>query len=321
MENQLYKMRNCSLKNIISFVILFVSINSFAQQETLFTQYMYNMSIINPGYATSDVGTINLGGMYRTQWVGVGGAPDSGLLFAHTALSDKVEVGFNLLNDQRGDGVLADTKINVDFAYVLKVSEGTKLSLGLKGGMSLFSANVSSLSGSINNPYVSNESYVLPNVGVGGFLFGDKYYVGISSPNLLSTDKSKTVGAIATSTEVQSIHYYLTGGYVFDLSENLKYKPSLMLRAEPSVPLSIDINNNVLINNKLEVGLGYRHNADLMANVVFSITPKLRIGYAYDYALFNDLQDFSSGSHEIMLLWDLGGIKRSISYDKSPRFY
>lgn len=314
-------MRNCSLKNIISFVVLFVSINSFAQQETLFTQYMYNMSIVNPGYATSDVGTINVGGFYRTQWVGVGGAPDSFNLFAHTALSEKVELGFNLVNDQIGDGVMADTNINADFAYVLQLSENAKLSFGLKGGVSLFSADVSSLSGSVGNQYVSNESYALPNVGVGAFFFADKYYLGISSPNLLSTSKTKTVGTIKSTSEVQSVHYYLMGGYVFNLSENLKYKPSLMLRAEPSVPLSVDINNNVLINNKLEIGVGYRHNADLMANVVFSVTPKLRIGYAYDYALFNELQDFSSGSHEIMLLWDLGGIKRSVSYDKSPRFY
>ncbi len=318
MFKQLINMKNCNLKNIFSFVILFVSINSFAQQDALFTQYMYNMSVINPGYATNDVGTINVGGIYRTQWVGVTGAPDSGSFFAHSALTDKVEVGLSFVNDKIGEGVWNSNRISGDFAYVLPVSDRNKLSFGIKAGVSLFNSNASSLRG---GNLIANESYALPNIGVGAFYFGDKYYIGLSSPNLLKTNKSTVVSNIKTSTELQSIHYYLTGGYVFDLSSSLKYKPSFMLRAEPSVPMSFDITNSFLINEKVELGISYRLKSDITGNVLFSVSPKLRIGYAYDYAAFNKLNTFSSGSHEIMVLFDLGGVGNSISYDKSPRFY
>lgn len=321
MDNELISMKNCNIKNLISFAILFITINGFAQQDALFTQYMYNMSVVNPGYATDNLGVVNLGGLYRTQWVGATGAPKSATFFAHTPLSEKVEVGLSFVNDQIGGGILDNNNIFADFAYVLPVSDESKLSLGIKAGASFFNVNTQALRTTEGaDPSLFNISSVLPNVGVGAFYFHDSYYVGLSAPNLLESRQTSNANGIQTSTQVKSIHYFLTGGYIFDLTSSLKYKPSLMLRSVMHAPVSVDINNNVLINEKLELGIGYRVSTGFMGNVVFNIQPNLRVGYAYDYTT-NNLGKYNSGSHEIMLLFNLDALKQYISYDKSPRFY
>lgn len=312
-------MKNYNMKNLIYLVILFVSMNSFAQQEPLITQYMYNMSVINPAYATNDIGVINMGGLYRTQWVGAKGAPQTGTFFAHTPLSERVEVGLSFVGDKIGGGAISQNNIFADFAYVLPVSYTAKLSLGIKAGGSFFNRDIANLETTQADPTFFNSSSILPNVGVGAFYFDENYYVGVSSPNLLKSEVASDKNGVVTS-QVKSIHYYFTGGYVFELSDALKYKPSFMARVVSSAPLSFDLNNSILINEKFEVGVGYRFGNAVMANAVINITPNLRVGYAYDYTT-TIVNKYNSGSHEIMLLFNLDGLKKSLSYDKSPRFY
>jgi type IX secretion system PorP/SprF family membrane protein len=321
MDKELISMKNCNIKNLISLVVLFVTVNSIAQQDALFTQYMYNMSVINPAYATADQGVINFGGLYRTQWVGLEGAPKTGSFFAHTPLSEKIEVGISFVNDQIGAGIINENNVFADFAYIIPVSDDAKLSFGLKAGASFFNLNAANLTRSQQNDGAFVDmSAAMPNLGVGAFYFAEKYYIGFSAPNLFQTQRIESTNGIATTTQVQSVHYFLTSGYVFDLTPNLKYKPSFMLRSVLEAPVSFDINNNVLINEKFEVGIGYRLRDSFMGNFIFSVNPSLRIGYAYDYNTSN-LGNFNSGSHEIMLLFNLEGLKQYVSYDKSPRFY
>lgn len=321
MKKESINMKNRIMKNIISFAVLLISITSFAQQDALFTQYMYNMSVINPAYATNNPGVVNFGGLYRTQWVGMEGAPRTGTFFAHTPLNEKVEVGLSFVNDQIGGGIINQNNVFGDFAYVLPVSDEAKLSLGLKAGASFFNLNAANLDRGVDaDAAFGNVSKVLPNIGVGAFYFHDRYYVGFSAPNLLQNQTTATVNGIQTSVQTKSIHYFLTGGYIFDLTSNLKYKPAFMFRSVMSAPVSFDITNNVLINEKLELGIGYRINTAVIGNVIFSIKPNLRIGYSYDYST-NSLQKYNSGSHEILLLFNLDALKQFGSYDKSPRFY
>lgn len=303
--------------------IMVLSFQSNAQQDPQFTQYMYNMSVINPAYATANEGTLNLGGHYRTQWVGLEGAPKTGSFFAHTPINDKIEMGISFTNDNIGD-IVNENNIFADFAYVLPVGIESKISLGLKAGFTFFDATFDGFilqSGNQTTDVAFNEniSKAFPNLGIGAFFFTDNYYLGLSAPNMLSTKHIETENGVK-ATGVQNVHYFFTGGYVFGINEKLKLKPAFMAKAVSGAPLALDVTANVLINEKLEAGLGYRLGDAVSALVNFRISPDLRIGYAYDYTTSN-LGSFNSGSHEIFVLFDvdLFGFKKG--YDRSPRFF
>jgi type IX secretion system PorP/SprF family membrane protein len=306
---------------------LMLSTDIKAQQDPQFTHYMYNMSVINPAYATDNPGVINLGGLYRAQWVGVEGAPTTGTFFAHTPLSKRVEVGLSFVNDQIG-GVVNENNLYADFAYVVPVSENTKISFGVKAGATLFSTNFNGFQYSSPLPdaaFQNNISRVFPNVGAGTYLFGSNYYVGLSVPNLLQTKHLERRDGI-TTTGVESIHFFLTSGYVFTFNgnDNLKVKPAFMAKGVEGAPIALDLTTNILFNNKFEAGVGYRLGDSVSGLASFYVTPTFRIGYAYDYTLTN-LRNFNSGSHEVFVLFDLGKSKSSSDktngYDKSPRFF
>ncbi|WP_452596948.1 PorP/SprF family type IX secretion system membrane protein [Pontimicrobium sp. MEBiC01747] len=303
--------------------LAFMSLQSNAQQDVQFTHYMYNMSVINPAYATAEESMLNLGGLYRTQWVGVEGAPKTGTFFAHTPLSEKIEVGISFTNDNIGD-VVDENNIYADFAYVLPVGLESKLSLGLKAGVTLFNANFNGFNLQSGNQstdiaFDENISKAFPNVGLGAFFFTKDYYLGVSVPNLLTTTHLETQNGIK-STGVQSIHYFFTGGYVFKLNRDLKLKPAFMAKAVNGAPLSLDITGNVLIKDRIELGLGYRLEDAISALASFRVTPNLRIGYSYDYTTSN-LGNFNSGSHEIFVLFDVDLFGLKGGYDRSPRFF
>ncbi|WP_298237594.1 type IX secretion system membrane protein PorP/SprF [uncultured Algibacter sp.] len=318
-------MKNLNIyhKIIALLSLTLVSLQSFGQQDPQFTQYMYNMSVINPAYATADEGMLNLGGLYRTQWVGIEGAPKTGTFFAHTPINQKIEAGISFTNDDIGD-VVSENNIYADFAYVLPVGLEGKLSFGLKAGFTFFNANFDGFvlqSGNTSTDIAFNDniSKTFPNIGIGAFYFTDNYYLGLSAPNMLTTKHLETENGIK-STGVQSVHYFLTGGYVFDINENLKLKPAFMAKAVSGAPLALDITANVLINEKLEAGLGYRLDDAISALVNFRVAPDLRIGYSYDFTTSN-LGSFNSGSHEIFILFDVDLFGLKSGYDRSPRFF
>ena len=308
---------------LLLIVILF-SMKSSAQQDPMFTHYMYNMSVINPAYATDNADVLNIGGLYRSQWVGVKGAPTSATFFAHKPISKRVELGISVVNDQIGD-VVNENNVYIDFAYVLPLSDEMRLSFGAKAGATFFDTNFNGFVYSDPMPdlaFQNNISKVFPNIGAGMYLFGKDYYVGLSVPNLLMTKHLERTDGI-TTTGVEAMHYFLTGGYVFTFNgnENFKLKPAFMARAVSGAPLSLDVTANMLFNNKFEFGLGYRNGDSVSGLTSFYVTPSLRIGYSYDYTLTN-LRNFNSGSHEVFLLFDLDFAKLSNKgYDKSPRFF
>ena len=303
--------------------LLLISIASFAQQDPQFTQCMYNMSIINPAYATSELDILNVGVLYRTQWVGLEGAPRTASFFAHTPLSERIEVGLSFTNDNIGD-VVNENNIFADFAYVIPVGLESKLSFGAKAGLSFYNANFNGFrlqSGdrSTDIAFNDNISQTFPNLGFGAFFFRNNFYLGLSAPNILSRKHLETENGIST-TGAENVHYFFTGGYVFNINPNLKFKPAFMGKAVTGAPLSIDITANVLIHEKIEAGLAYRLGDAVSALVNFRVTPELRIGYAYDYTTSN-LGDFNSGSHEIFILWDVDLLGLKGGYDRSPRFF
>ncbi|HNU59774.1 MAG TPA: PorP/SprF family type IX secretion system membrane protein, partial [Aquaticitalea sp.] len=176
-----------TLKYSFQSVLLLLGLLSYAQQDPQFTQYMYNMSVINPAYATGDEENINIGGMYRTQWVGAVGGPSTGSLFVHLPLNSRIETGLSVVHDQIGD-VVNESNVYADFAYVLPMGETSKLSLGVKAGATFFSTNFNGFVYSDDLPdpaFAENLSRTFPNIGVGAFYFGSNYYLGLSAPNLL----------------------------------------------------------------------------------------------------------------------------------------
>ena len=308
------------LKYTIQCFLFLIGLFSIAQQDPQYTQYMYNMSVINPAYATEGE-MINVGALYRSQWVGTVGAPNTGSLFVHVPLKEKIQVGLSVINDQIGN-VVNETNVYADFAYILSLGETTKLSLGVKAGATFFNTNFNGFvySDVLPDPaFANNLSKTFPNIGAGAYVFGSNYYVGFSVPNLLNSKHLENDSGIVAN-GVENMHFFLTGGYVFDLNENLKLKPAFMTKAVSGAPLSVDLTANVLINNVFEVGAGYRLDDAVTGLANFRISPSMRIGYAYDYTLSN-LGNFNSGSHEIMILFDIDKLGNQKGYDKSPRFF
>jgi type IX secretion system PorP/SprF family membrane protein len=283
---------------------------------------MYNMSVVNPAYATGMPAMLNLGGLYRTQWVGAVGAPKTFTFFGHTAITDKVEVGLSLVSDDIGDGAKKENNVYADFAYVLNLGGQNRLSLGLKAGFSSIQTNFNGFvlqSGdtSTDLAFAEDVNVSKPNIGVGAYFFRNNFYVGLSAPNLLKTkhiEEKSGINAFGS----EDIHTFLTAGYVFQINEKVKLKPAFMTKYVTGAPLSIDITANVLYNNKFEFGAAYRIDDAVSALVNINVTPSLRVGYAYDYTLSN-LGQFNSGTHEIMLLFDLDLLGKG--FDKSPRFF
>ena len=309
-------------KNIVLFITLITSVIMFSQQDAQYTQYMYNMSVINPAYTTGTTGIVNIGALHRTQWVGVEGAPKSSNIFAHTPINDKIEVGFSLINDNIGD-VVKENNLYADFAYKLDLEDQGKISFGLKAGFTFFDVNFNDFvlesGGAFSDPDFAdniNKSYF--NMGAGVYYNTDNYYVGLSIPNILNAQHLDRNNGRYQGTE--QAHVFLTGGYVYDINEEFKIKPAFMTKFVKGSPVTVDLTANVLYQNRIEFGLGYRFDDAFSAMANFRATPELRVGYAYDHTISN-LGPFSSGSHELFVLYDFDILNLNKGYNKSPRFF
>lgn len=283
---------------------------AFSQQQPQYTQYMYNMRSVNPGYMINLPGVVEVGGVYRSQWVGVQGSPKTANLFASIPLSDNIELGVNFFNDKIGSNTQLNTNtFNVDGAYKISISDETNVSFGLKMGFTNVSLNVQNV-----DPTINNSSETSFNLGAGLFLFNPNYYVGLSSPNLVAGDVPNQIGDFKND-----FHLYLIGGYVFDVGLDVKLKPSLVVKQVSGAPISIDVSANALFYDKFEIGASYRNEDAIAALASFYVTPYLRLGYSYDFGT-SDLTEFGSGSHEFVLLYqfDLLGLRKKYI---SPRFY
>ena len=308
------------MKKIILLINFLFCLSISAQQDPEYTHYMYNMSVVKPAYATGVPAMMNFGGLYRTQWVGAYGAPKTFTFFGHTAINDKIEAGISFISDDIGDGAKKENNVYADFAYVLKLGGKNKLSLGLKAGFSSMQTNFNGFR--FTDPqtdlaFSENINATKPNIGVGAYYFRDNLYVGLSAPNLLKSkyiEEKSGVNAFGS----EEIHTFLTAGYVFQVNDKVKLKPAFMSKFVKGAPISLDVTANVLYNEKFEFGAAYRIDDSVSALFNINVTPTLRVGYAYDYTLTNFGQ-FNSGTHEIMLLFDLDLLGKG--FDKSPRFF
>lgn len=299
---------------IVMFFIV-CSLSVFAQQEPHYTQYMYNMSMVNPGYMINEPGIVQIGSLYRSQWVGINGAPRTANAFAHIPVNEKIELSVNYLNDNIGSDVnLSENIFNIDIAYKIELNNNLNLSFGLKAGFDHL--NFSALGSNVSpDPLFGNTSKTVLNIGAGVFIFKEQYYVGLSSPNMIPS-------SLDFNNEIfyqDKPHVFLMGGYVFDINEQLKVKPSTVVKYVGGAPLSFDVSINALFLKQFELGASYRYQDAVSGLAGIHVSPNLRLGYAYDFNT-SKLKSFNNGSHEFILLYkfDLLGLSKKYS---SPRFY
>ena len=250
--------------------------SAIAQQDPMFTQYQFNTLIVNPAYAGSR-DALSIVGISRWQWVGIDGAPITHSITAHAPVKENLGIGGSLYYDKIGP--TNQLLFFADFAYKLSLSKKTKLVLGIKGGVHSIRNNLTSLE--VNDPNFNfNQSELLPNVGVGAYLHQERFYIGLSAPKLLENNLS------SGGDDAQQLrHYFLIAGFVKDLSENIKFKPTILTRYVPNTPLVVDLSANFLFWDKLWLGANYRTRDAIGLVTQFQFTEKLRAGYAYEYPL------------------------------------
>lgn len=287
-----------------------------AQQDPHYTQYMYNMNVINPAYAGSKE-NLSIGMLYRKQWVEIEDAPTTATFSGHAPVGKNVGLGLSVISDKIGP--VEENNIYGDFSYTLQLGGEHKLAFGLKAGLTLHQvglfSDINHTLPDANDPaFAENTSKSYFNLGTGLFYYTNKYYLALSVPNMM---KSKHLDFNGREFGSEVSHYFLTGGYVFDVSENIKFKPFFMMKSAFNAPTSLDLSTNFLFNQKFEAGITYRLEDSFGAMINYAISPNVKLGYAYDH-IVSDLNVTTPSSHEIVLLFDLN-FPRKVS--SSPRFF
>ncbi len=299
----------------VAMLLLVGAHTSRGQQDPLYSQYMFNTLAFNPAYAGSaDVFTVMA--LSRHQWVGFDGAPATQTVLAHTPLKARnLALGFSAINDKIGPS--HQTGVYGDFAYRIKTGDDSRLSFGLKGGMNIYQADLASLTSVEVDPANVNVSgQLLPNFGFGLYWHGPRYYLGASAPKLLENKMGTVSGNVLVQSN-EARHYFLIGGYVFDLSRDLKFKPSFMFRTVEGAPLSLDLNASFLLRDRIWFGAMYRLGNAFGVMGQYQVNDQFRIGYAFDLTT-TKIGGYNAGTHEIMLSYDFRFVKGKTI---SPRYF
>ncbi|MBK6370815.1 MAG: type IX secretion system membrane protein PorP/SprF [Flavobacteriales bacterium] len=305
-----------SMRSITLFVVLAgFALRSTAQQDPLYSQYMFNTLAFNPAYAGSaDVFTVMA--LSRHQWVGFEGAPATQTILAHSPLkAQNLALGFSAINDKIGPS--HQTAAYADCAYRIRTSEDTRLSFGLKGGLSIYQADLASLSTvEVDPSNVNTAGQLLPNFGFGLYWHSPRYYLGASAPKLLKNELNIASGTVLMpATEAR--HYFLMGGYVLDLSRDIKFKPAFMFRVVEGAPFSLDVNANFLLRERIWFGAMYRLGNAFGVMGQYQINDQFRVGYAFDLTTTR-IGAYNAGTHEVMLSYDFRFLKGKTI---SPRYF
>ncbi|UOX33161.1 type IX secretion system membrane protein PorP/SprF [Flavobacterium sediminilitoris] len=285
----------------------------FAQQDSQYTQYMYNTVNINPAYAGSRE-ALSIFLLHRNQWVGLDGAPVTNAASIQTQVGDSnFGAGLSFLNDKIGPS--NENAISADLAYHIQISNNYKLALGLKGTANLFNLDVNKLNiYDQNDPQFQNLSTKFsPNIGAGLFLYSENTYIGLSVPNFFETNHYNDNDIAITK---ERMHYYFIAGHVFEFNPNFKFKPALLTKLVQGAPLQVDVTANFLINEKFTIGAAYRWDAAVSGLVGFQVSNSIFIGYGYDMET-TKLSNYNSGSHEIFLRFEIFNNNRI----STPRFF
>jgi type IX secretion system PorP/SprF family membrane protein len=304
-----------NIKRTFTIITMLSVLSGLAQQDPQYTQYMYNTLSVNSAYAGS-LGHLAITGIYRTQWVGLEGAPSTQSFTIDTPVGKNVGLGLSVVSEEIGPS--EEQYIDAHFSYTIPSGQTHKLSFGIKGGGRVI--NIDWTKGSYRDPDVQFRENItnkfLPVVGAGLYWHGERDYIGLAVPNFITKERYE-YDDLAEDLMNERIHLYLIGGIVFDLSAHTKFKPAVLLKYVSGAPLIADLSANFMFNNAVNLGVAYRTSDSVSALASLQITPQFSLGYSYDYTT-TELQNYNSGTHEIMLRFELVSRKKGL---KSPRFF
>ena len=300
----------------ITVVIFFLALvqTLSAQQQSLYSQYIFNLYAVNPAYAGSrDALSANLS--YRAQWVGFEGSPKTQNFSIHSPLRKKnMAVGLQFQNDEIG--ARSATSFSATYAYTLNFGGARKLNLGLQGGMINYAMNWNELTYDERNDPTAwsiDPNRWIPNFDFGAMYLTPRAYIGFSAVNLSRPSLSE----LNQSDARLNTHLNLVGGKIFQVSQNLDLKPGFLVRHALGGPVQFDVSLSALLSNQFWFTATYRHNFGMVASAHVYITDKFHVGYAYDQTL-NNMMTYQSGSHEIFIGYDMPIYKTP---ELKPRFY
>lgn len=309
-----------SKKPALLLLFLLLSFHVFAQQEPMYSQYVYNGLLINPAYAgTREV--FSATAMMRNQWIGVPGAPKTAALSIESLMQNcKVALGINMVMDEIGE--TNHSGIAAIYSYKVNFQE-SMLSFGLQGGVGFYNSNNSrseySETSQFDPSFQEDFHRILPNFSFGMYYHSDRFYVGVSQINILGkTIHDSFYPSSVTDLGIAAVsHFFFTSGYLFDLTEDFKFQSSFLVKYVGGAPIEADLNALVLLKDILVVGASYRSYASINFMTHVKISDKMSVGYSYEYST-NELSNFTAGSHEIMLRYQFatGGLKFV-----SPRYF
>ncbi len=309
-----------TLKKITAIIVLaLLSASMHAQQDAMFTHYMYNTLAVNPAYAGSR-DALTATALHRSQWVDFAGAPVTQTLTLHAPVKSKnIGLGFSLVSDRIGP--VKNSSAVADFAYIIKLNEKSKLSFGLKGGLNVMQANLTMLALDQANDAAFQEnisSKMLLNFGFGIYYSRERFYFGLSTPKLLENNFKTNTTLGATSLMTDKRHYFLIAGTVIKLSDAVEFKPTTFIKATYAAPIEGDITATFIINKKFLIGGMYRTGDAVGALLGFNITDQFHVGYSFDWSYGIKTFKYNQGSHELMLSYDFVFEKEKV---RSPRFF
>lgn len=303
------------MKKLIIIIVVLGFTKVFAQQDPMYTHYMFNTLSINPAYAGSRE-ALNISGLLRAQWVGIDGAPITQTAFAHMPIFNySMGLGLSVVNDNIGP--VNQTIVYADYSYTIKFKEKHKLSFGLKGGFNYMTGSLSNLTTTQQNDQAFSQnvnSKILPNFGFGMYYHSDYWYLGASTPKLI---ENKIVQNTDLQNSKEQRHYFIIGGGVIKLSEPIKFKPSVCIKMTQGAPISWDVSAMFLLRDKLWLGTAYRWDDSFSFIGQIQVNDQFCVGYSYDINT-SDLRKYNYGSHEIFLSYDFSFKRDRIM---SPRYF
>lgn len=311
------------MKNYFLILFLFACVHlGFSQQDPQYTQYMYNTQVVNPGYIGSK-NALGLGLLYRAQWAGFDGAPKTGTFTVNSPLGElqRNALGLSIVSDKIGPS--NETSFVIDYAYSIPLSDVSKLSFGIKAGANVFNIDYTKLDMYDPNDwqFADNiDNKLRPQIGMGIYFNTDRLYLGFSIPNFLNSEHYNTShidDASEDAIAVERLHYYFIAGYVFDISDEVKFKPATMVKWVNGSPLQADVSANFLFNEKFTLGAAYRWDAAVSAMAGFQLSNQLFIGMGYDFQT-TEIEKYTNGSYEVFLRFD---VFKKTERILTPRFF
>lgn len=291
--------------------------DTLAQQDPMFTHYMFNTLSVNSGYAGSrECFSANL--LSRHQWVGYGGGPTTQTLAVHGPFkTHKIALGGTLVHDKLGP--TRQTGLFGDFVYRMNINNESKLAFGLKAGFNMMQANLVGLKTVDGNDLLLQQNVkglFLPNVGFGLYYHAPRFYLGAAAPKMLENKIAKNNSTVAVGDEKR--HYFFIGGAVLDISRNVRFRPSFLTKVVYGAPVEVDISGSFLFDDRVWLGVAYRFGDALSLLMQYELDDQWSVGYAHDFTV-TALRKYHGGTHEFMLRYDL--LRRTKYKIRSPRFF